>query len=325
MANAIRDWHLVETFLEMLSAERGAAANTLDAYLRDLTGFSEFLVSKGQHISKATSLDIRDYLGHRADIGLSASTSARQLSAIRQLYRFLYSEGMRTDDPTATIESPRTRRPLPKILSEVEVERLLETAQEGATQAAAVSADSAQITLGEFRAQRLYCLLEILYATGMRVSELVSLPRNVAQADAQVLLIKGKGGRERIVPLNDAARQAMIVYGSILDRRGGSKGSWLFPSSGKSGHWTRQSFGRGLKDLAVAAGIDPGKVSPHVIRHAFASHLVAHGADMRAVQQMLGHADISTTQIYTHVLDERLRKLVEAHHPLADRASGNGS
>jgi integrase/recombinase XerD len=325
MADAIRDWHLVETFLEMLSAERGAAANTLDAYSRDLSRFSEFLVSKGQFISNASSLDVRDYLGHLAAMGLVAATSARQLSAIRQLYRFLYSEGMRTDDPTATIESPRTRRPLPKILSEEDVDLLLETANERASRAAGERGDNAGVSPGEFRAQRLYCLLEILYATGMRVSELVSLPRSVAQTDGQVLLIKGKGGRERIVPLNDAAKQAMIAYGAILARRDHGKGSWLFPSSGKSGHWTRQSFARGLKDLAVAAGIDPGKVSPHVIRHAFASHLVAHGADMRAVQQMLGHADISTTQIYTHVLDERLRKLVEAHHPLADSVSGKGS
>ncbi len=325
MADAIRDWHLVETFLEMLSAERGAARNTLDAYRRDLTGFSEFLVSKEQILLNASSLDIRDYLGHQAALGLVAATSARQLSAIRQFFRFLYSEGLRQDDPTATIESPRTRRPLPKILSEGDVELLLETARGRAARAASVNAGGTGAAAGEFRAQRLYCLLEILYATGMRVSELVSLPRNVAQTGGQVLLIKGKGGRERIVPLNDAARNAMIVYGTILAKRGGGDGGWLFPSSGKSGHWTRQSFARGLKELAAAAGIDPGRVSPHVIRHAFASHLVAHGADMRAVQQMLGHADISTTQIYTHVLDERLRKLVEAHHPLGDGAAREGS
>lgn len=324
MADAIRDWHLVETFLEMLSAERGAARNTMDAYRRDLAGFSEFLAGKGQILSSATSLDIRDYLGQLAAIGLVASSSARHLSAIRQFYRFLYAEGMRGDDPTATIESPRTRRPLPKILSEEDVELLLETARDRAEQAISQNGGDGQVSPAGFRAQRLYCLLEILYATGMRVSELVSLPRNVAQTDGQVLLIKGKGGRERIVPLNDAARNAMIAYGTFLTRRGVGESSWLFPSSGKSGHWTRQSFARDLKALAGSAGIEPGRVSPHVIRHAFASHLVAHGADMRAVQQMLGHADISTTQIYTHVLDERLRKLVEAHHPLADDASGGG-
>ena len=320
MADAIHDWHLVEAFLEMLSAERGAANNTLDAYRRDLTGFAEFLTAKGPKLSVAASVDIRDYLGHLSAIGLVASSSARQLSSIRQFYRFLYSEGMRGDDPTATIESPRTRRPLPKVLSEEDVELLLDTARDHIVQAASKSSDNLQVTPAEFRAHRLYCLLEILYATGMRVSELVSLPRNVAQTDGQVLLIKGKGGRERIVPLNDAARNAMVVYGLLLGRRSGKESNWLFPSSGKSGHWTRQSFARSLKELAGRAGIDSRRVSPHVIRHAFASHLVAHGADMRAVQQMLGHADISTTQIYTHVLDERLRKLVEAHHPLADNS-----
>ena len=316
MTAPIADAHLVETFLEMLSAERGVALNTLEAYRRDLTGFGGFLAKRGPGYAIATNLDVRNYLGHLAASGLAASSSARQLSALRQFYRFLYGEGLRGDDPTATIESPRARRPLPKVLSEDDVDLLLQCARVRAEQVG----DDAPAFLAIFRAQRFYCLLEVLYATGMRVSELVSLPRAAARADGQVLLIKGKGGRERIVPLNDMAKSAMLAYGALLARQGGAENNWLFPSSGKTGHWTRQSFARNLKDVAIEAGIDPNRISPHVIRHAFASHLIAHGADLRAVQQMLGHADISTTQIYTHVLDERLRKLVEAHHPLSEKA-----
>lgn len=310
--------HLVESFLEMLSAERGVARNTLDAYRRDLTGYAGFLSKKSRKLSSATAAEIRGYLGHLSDAGLAASSSARQLSALRQFYRFLYAEGARSDDPTATIESPRARRPLPKVLSESDVDALLDTARETANKNAP-DGDNAKPKPAFFRAMRLYCLLEILYATGMRVSELVSLPRAAARADGQVLLIKGKGGRERIVPLNDAAKAAMLDYVRVLPGGNESHGNWLFPSSGKTGYWTRQSFARDLKSLAARAGVDPGRVSPHVIRHAFASHLLAHGADMRAVQQMLGHADISTTQIYTHVLDERLRNLVEGHHPLNNK------
>ncbi|MDP2622072.1 MAG: site-specific tyrosine recombinase XerD [Hyphomicrobiales bacterium] len=304
--------HHLEAFLEMLGAERGAAAKTIEAYRADLLGYAGFLNRRGRKLAAGRVEDVRAYLGSLAEAGLAASSTARRLSALRQFHKFLYAESVRGDDPTGTIESPRRARPLPKVLSEEDVDRLLETARARAfAPEAAVAA--------RFRAMRLYCLLEVLYATGLRVSELVALPRAAAHVEGRFLTVKGKGGRERLVPLNDAAKQAMADYAALLEsqaKRGGQT-RWLFPSSGRSEVWTRQSLARDLKALAVAAGIAPELVSPHVIRHAFASHLLAHGADLRAVQQLLGHADISTTQIYTHVLEERLKRLVREHHPLA--------
>jgi integrase/recombinase XerD len=305
--------HHLEAFLEMLGAERGAAAKTLEAYRADLVDYAGFLSRRGRPPANGRIEDLRAYLKSLAERGLAASSTARRLSALRQFHKFLYAEGVREDDPTGTIESPRKGRPLPKVLSEDDVDRLLATAR--------ASAHAPDISPpARLRAMRLYCLLEVLYATGLRVSELVALPRAAAHAEARFLTVRGKGGRERIVPLNDAAKDAMADFTALqaASPKKGRETRWLFPSSGRSGMWTRQSLARDLKTLALAAGIAPGLVSPHVIRHAFASHLLAHGADLRAVQQMLGHADISTTQIYTHVLEERLKRLVREHHPLAE-------
>ncbi|ADZ68783.1 site-specific tyrosine recombinase XerD [Polymorphum gilvum] len=298
-----------ESFLEMLAAERGAAHNTLDSYRRDLDDFAAFLGTTATR--DATAEDVSAYLSDLAARGFAASSQARRLSALRQYFKFLYAEGERGDDPTRTLASPKKRQGLPRILSEAEVDRLIE--------AACFDATLEHETPGRaLRAQRLYTLLEVLYATGLRVSELVALPVGAALRDARLIGIRGKGGKERLVPLSPRAQEAMRAYVARRNAEGAYKGSpWLFPSHGESGHFTRQAFARDLKDLARAVGLDAAKVSPHVLRHAFASHLLQNGADLRVVQQLLGHADISTTQIYTHVLDERLRQLVEAHHPLA--------
>ncbi len=301
----------------MLSAERGASRNTLEAYSRDLVDLAGFLVGRGGSVLEAEPEDLRGYLSKLHDAGLAASTAARRLSAMKQFYLFLFSEGTRSDNPTTVIDSPRQGRPLPKVLSEAEVTRLLE-----ATRAAADRAEG----LARRKALRLHCLLELLYATGLRVSELVSLKRRAIGTDDRFLTIRGKGGRERLVPLSSAARRSALDYLDALkavEEKGRAVSDWLFPSSAKSGHLTRQRFAQELKDVAVAAGIDAGRVSPHVLRHAFASHLLANGADLRAVQQMLGHADISTTQIYTHILDERLKALVNDHHPLSLAAAAD--
>ena len=301
----------IELFLEMLSAEKGAAANTLAAYRRDLNELFEFLESRDTDSRNAGADEIRAYQQANAGRGLAASSQARKLSAARQLFRFLHAEGLRGDNPAAAIESPKQQRPLPKILSVDEVDRLLEAVREwtGAARGAE-----------RLRALRMTCLLEVLYATGLRVSELVALPRSVARSGERVMMVTGKGGRERMVPLNHAAREALGAYLEALDEASGDQGvsPWLFPSRGRQGHLTRQRFGQELKVAAGRAGLDSGRLSPHVLRHAFASHLLERGADLRAVQQLLGHADISTTQIYTHVLEERLRNLVQEHHPLAD-------
>jgi integrase/recombinase XerD len=298
-------------FLDMLMAERGAAAHTIEAYTRDLSEFLAFLAAKGSGAENATADHLRGFLKALAGRGLAPNSRARKLSAIRQFFRFLLAEGLRVDDPCSAIDSPKLGRPLPKILSLAEVETLLKAAVDASEEAADGSARR--------RALRLYALLETLYATGLRVSELISLPRNVLIADDRVLTVKGKGGRERLVPLNDAARNALathLVAVSAEEAKGRGVSAWLFPSSGGQ-HLTRQRFGQELKALALASGIEPARVSPHVLRHAFASHLLERGADLRTVQQLLGHADISTTQIYTHVIEERLRRLVEQHHPLA--------
>lgn len=311
---------LIETFLEMLGAERGAAQNTLDAYRRDLEDFSDFLDRKGAALPGVRPETISAYLKVLSEQGLASSSRARRLSSIRQLYRFLTAEEIVESDPALGFAGPKKDRALPKTLSVAEVERLLETAEKR------VSADG----LGgreRMRALRLHALLELLYATGMRVTELVTLPRSVLQGDDRVLTIKGKGGRERIVPLNSKARTALLDY---MNAGRNSEGAvvpmlstrWLFPSNSAEGHVTRQRLAQELKEVALEAGLDPERVSPHVLRHAFASHLLDRGADLRAVQQLLGHADISTTQIYTHVLEERLKKLVHEHHPLAKARLG---
>ncbi|WP_374467293.1 site-specific tyrosine recombinase XerD [Ferrovibrio sp.] len=294
----------IDAFLEMLSAERGLAKNSLDAYENDLTDFAGFLTAHNESAERIGIDALRLYVQGLADAGLKPATAARRLSALRQFFRFLLQDGIRRDDPAALLDAPKRARPLPKLLSEDEVDRLLQEAQN-------LRDDPAE-------AARLTALLEVLYASGLRVSELVSLRWPPFGDDPRFLVIRGKGGKERLVPLSEPARQAIEDYaGWRADFITGKSSPWLFPSRGESGHLTRQRFGQLLKDLAVAASIDPAKVSPHVLRHAFASHLLAHGADLRAVQKMLGHADISTTQIYTHVLEARKQALVRQHHPLA--------
>lgn len=296
----------IEAFLEAMAAERGAARNTLDAYESDLRDFAAFLAQRGTAAEAADTAALRDYLGACARAGLSARTAARRLSALRQFHRYLFAEGIRRDDPTATLDSPRQGRPLPKVLSEEETEELLAAARAGNGPEAA----------------RRTALLEILYATGLRVSELVGLKLSSLSRDRRFLTVRGKGGKERLVPLGDPARAALSHYlrrraEFTGDERKAAANPWLFPSRSGSGHLTRHRFGQILKALAFDAGLDPAGVSPHVLRHAFATHLLDHGADLRSVQQMLGHADISTTQIYTHVLAARLKALVHGHHPLA--------
>ncbi|NBN65880.1 site-specific tyrosine recombinase XerD [Pannonibacter tanglangensis] len=299
----------IETFLEMLAAERGAALNTLESYRRDLEDFAEFLGST--RVSDADQDDVSAYLGDLAARGFAASSQARRLSALRQFFKFLFAEGLRKDEPTRILTAPKKRQALPKVLSVAEVDRLIEAARFDATQV--------HETPGrQLRAARLYTLLEVLYATGLRVSELVALPVRAALRDARLIEIRGKGGKERLVPLSPRAQEAMRAYVALRKAEGAfAESPWLFPSHSESGHVTRQAFARDLKALAVGVGLQADQVSPHVLRHAFASHLLQNGADLRVVQQLLGHADISTTQIYTHVLDERLRDLVETHHPLA--------
>jgi integrase/recombinase XerD len=284
----------IEAFLEMLAAERGAARNTFAAYDNDLRDAAAFATRHGTTLATQDTRTLRAYLARLADAGLSARTAARRLSALRQFHKFLVREGVRADDPTETLDSPRLPQSLPKYLSESEVDALLAAAE----------------LRPEAQAVRMRAALEILYATGLRVSELLALPRTALAGDAELLLIRGKGGRERVVPLSDAAREASQP---LLAARG----KWLFPGRDGKKALTRQGFALGLKQVALDAGLDPARVSPHVLRHSFASHMLARGADLRSLQLLLGHADIATTQIYTHVLAERLQKLVEAHHPLA--------
>lgn len=306
------DQTLIELFLDMIAAERGGAKNTLAAYARDLADFSAELGKAGRSIARASTEDLR---GHLASLGkrrFAASSVARRLSAIRQFYRFLYAEGRRTDDPAAVIEGPKRGRALPKMLTIVEVDRLLAQARTDMDKAD-------QPALTRLRAARLACLIEVLYATGLRVSELVALPISAAERNAHMLTVRGKGNKERLVPLNGAAKKAMGEYLALLSAtRPERKAKWLFPSFGEAGHLTRQHFARELKTLAATAGLRSAQVSPHVLRHAFASHLLHNGADLRVVQTLLGHADISTTQIYTHVLEERLKSLVRDLHPLGE-------
>jgi len=295
----------LEAFLEMLAAERGAARLTLAAYRNDLLDLSGFLAARGVSLDAADAGTLHDYLAASETRRLAPRTLARRLSAIRQFYRFLLTDGVRTDDPTGGLDTPRLGRPLPKLLSETEVARLIDTAEKWPDEEGA----------------RLRCILELLYATGLRISELVTLPLAAAQRDPRFMLVRGKGGKERMVPLSPPSRQALSDY--LACRKAflpdGQASRFLFPSRGREGHLTRQRCGQLLKELALGADLDPARLSPHVLRHAFASHLLDHGADLRSVQQMLGHADIATTQIYTHVQGERLRRLVETAHPLARR------
>lgn len=296
---------LIERFLEMMAAERGASANTLDAYRRDLEAYAEDLA---KDLRKAEPEDIRAHLSGLAAQGLARSSAARKLSAIRQFHRFLHGDGLSPDNPTTAIDSPRAARPLPSMITAEEVEKLLDAAR------TRVRSSSGKRLL---KAQRLLALIELLYATGLRISELVTLTPRAATAEKDFILVRGKGGRERLVPVSAAARSAVEAYLAALSQSGTPASKWLFPSSGADGHLTRQHVAVELKALAREAGLAAERLSPHVLRHGFASHLLAGGADLRAVQQMLGHADISTTQIYTHVQAERLAQVVETHHPLS--------
>ena len=311
----------VDAFLDMLTTERGAALNTRQAYWRDLADVSLYLRNQlNTDIDKATTDNIQAYLKDLSEKThvkgqnkgkIAVRTIARRLSALRQFYRFMVSEGSRSDDPTSTIESPKQGRTLPKTLSEQEVDQLIKTAG----------------TAGTPESVRLVCLLEMLYATGLRVSELVGLPMSAIGEGSQFIIVTGKAGRERMVPLSDAAREAVENYMNVRKRFIGSEGSasqeqYVFPSrTSDSGHLTRQRFAQLLKDLARAAEVDEDRVSPHILRHAFATHLLSRGADLRSVQKMLGHADIATTQIYTHIVDENLKKTVEEKHPLAKKSA----
>ncbi len=302
----------IEAFLEMIAAERGASKNTQDAYARDLADYAAVLAGTGKSLENATTGDIRAYLSVLTKRGLKPASSARKLSSIRQFHRFLVTDRRRDDNPALIIEAPRSGRGLPKILSVAEVDHLLNVSKEGLD-------DGARPAAERLRALRTACLIELLYATGLRVSELVAVPARAAQTKDPFLHVRGKGGRERLVPLSAAARESIAAYRAFLDKAciKLSLSPWLFPADGASGHLTRQAFARDLKACAAAAGIAPSRVSPHVLRHAFASHLLQNGADLRIVQELLGHADISTTQIYTHVLDERMKAMVRDLHPLS--------
>jgi integrase/recombinase XerD len=296
----------VADYLDMLAAERGAGLNTLAAYRRDLDDYLGFLARSGIDLPEVDAGTLRAFLVDLEARGLKASSAARRLSCVRGFHKFLYAEGIAGADPSVAVSGPRRGRSLPKILSVAEVDRLLGVAQAEA---------SAERTPGATRrARRMVCLLELLYATGLRVSELVALPRAAGATRERYLFIKGKGGRERLVPLTEAARSAMAAHLATVPE----DSAWLFPADSESGHLTRQAFARDLKAVALQAGLRPDRVSPHVLRHAFASHLLQNGADLRIVQELLGHADISTTQIYTHVLDERLKAMVRDLHPLMD-------
>lgn len=311
------DARLTDLFLDMIAAEQGAGDNTLQAYRSDLEDLSHFMSGKKATFLSADTQTLRDYLADLDTRGYKSSSVARRLSSTRHLFRFLLNERKRADDPAAILSGPKRGRALPKVLSIKDVDKLL-------TCAKTLADMPGQSPLQHVRALRLWCLLEVLYATGLRVSELVALPLSAAKRDARMIVVRGKGNKERLVPLNESSKQAMTDYLAALDasnkdRNKSSQSKWLFPSSGESGHLTRQHFARDLKELAETAGLAPRLVSPHVLRHAFASHLLHNGADLRIVQTLLGHTDISTTQIYTHVVEERLKSLVRDLHPLADK------
>lgn len=304
---------LVEMFLEAMTAERGISRNTCEAYACDLRQYLVHLGGHGLSALDAQTPDVQGFLGSLARSGIGTRTQARKLSALRQFHGFLMADGLREGDPTSIVDSPKQGRPLPKTLTVDEVDRLLEAAH----------------AMPGWRGRRLGTMLEILYATGLRVSELVSLRRSSFSRDLRMVTVRGKGGKDRLVPLGEPARAALVAWLSELQRRhgGGGRGGgrghaaapspWLFPTHSAAGHITRDRFAKLLRDLAVAARIDPRKVSPHVIRHAFATHLLANGADLVSIQRMLGHAELTTTEIYTHVTDHRLQSLVQDMHPLS--------
>jgi len=309
---AASDDTLVELFLDMQASERGAGDNTLAAYRNDLADLTAHLRAGHRGIANAVTDDLRGFIASLAERGFKPASVARRLSALRQLFRFLYAEGKRPDDPAAVLEGPKRGRSIPKVLSIADVDRLL-------TQARNDAEDEELTPAVRLRAARLLCLLETVYATGLRVSELVALPASAAKRDQRMIVVRGKGGKERLVPLNQAAKRAMEEYLKLRGKgENKTQSKWLFPSFGEAGHITRQHFARELKALGARCGIAAERLSPHVLRHAFASHLLHNGADLRVVQTLLGHADISTTQIYTHVLEERLKTLVRDLHPLAD-------
>lgn len=310
----------VDAFLNMLSSERGAALNTRQAYERDLADITRFLEKSGACISTATTADLKAYLTDLSNLPdkgtkgqVAVRTIARRLSAMRQYYQFLIGENKRQDDPTTSIDSPKQTRTLPKILSEEEVTKLISTAQKKKGP----------------EGKRLVCLLETLYATGLRVTELVGLPLSAISHDRRNVIIQGKGGKERVAPMSEPARRALNAYLEVRDHfmipgREETQKRWLFPSrTSEKGFLTRQRFAQILKDLAQAAEVDEDRVSPHVLRHAFATHLLSRGADLRAIQKMLGHADITTTQIYTHIVNDKMKNIVQTHHPLAKGANAN--
>ncbi len=309
------DEALIDAFLHMMRAERGASFNTISAYASDLREISAFLVGRRKTFMTCERQDLEAFLSKGAETGLSANSAARKLSCLRRCTRFLVAEGKRASDPALLIDGAKARRRLPSTLSVSEVDLMLTAAHEAAAKAAGGK---------KRRALRLACLLELLYGTGLRVSELASLPRNALQGDRLMITVKGKGGRERIVPLNPKAREALDRYVKASDAEIGSgQGSsrWLFPSRGEAGHFTRQKFARDLKELGANIGLDGERLSPHVLRHAFASHLLDRGVDLRVLQTLLGHADISTTQIYTHVMEDRLKQTVFDFHPLSEKAA----
>jgi integrase/recombinase XerD len=300
-----------EAFLEMMAVERAAAQNTLAAYSRDLTDAGLYLASRGRGLADASAEDVEAYFAQLGARGLSAATAARRRAAVRQFYRFVLGEGWREDDPSRRVDAPKKGRPLPKVLSRAEMDRLI---------ASAAARDGAQ-------GLRFGCMVELAYASGLRISELTALPLAALARDPAYLIVKGKGGKERLAPLNEAARAAVKAYlmvrGRFLPKADGKGASgaaasnpWLFPSRGKAGRLTPRRFAQVLDEAAADAGIDPERVSPHVLRHAFATHLLEGGADLRVVQKLLGHADIATTQIYTHVASDRLREVVATKHPL---------
>jgi integrase/recombinase XerD len=305
--------HLAGDFLDAIAAERGASRNTIDAYRRDLEDYVGFLSGRGLDPLGAESDDVRAFIAHRAASGLKASSLARQLSCVRQFHKHLYLDGLRGDDPTMAIEGPRRASALPKVLGIAEVDQLLAVAREGIDAEGRPAAE-------RLKAARISCLIELLYASGLRVSELLALPKSAARSRETLIAVRGKGNKERLVPISEPARAAIGLYRAMLEERapGIASSPWLFPADSETGHLTRQAFARELKSVAGAAGISSARISPHVLRHAFASHLLQNGADLRIVQELLGHADISTTQIYTHVLDERAKAMVRDLHPLGD-------
>lgn len=307
----MKDAALLESFLDMMGAERGASINTIAAYRRDLLDFAGHRAGKGGSVKDAGRDDVKAYLVRLSKSGIAGSTQARRLSALRQFFGYLYSEGIRKDDPTDAIDAPRRERPLPKVLSRGDLDALIAAARTQSEKSA--------------EGLRLLCVVEMLYASGLRVSELATLPLSAARNRDGFLLVKGKGGKERLAPLNDHARDAIRSYMTVREdflpagaRRGHAE-RFLFPSRSAEGHLTRRRLHQMLKELALKANIDPDKLSPHVLRHAFATHLVEGGADLRSVQTLLGHSDIATTEIYTHVAKDRLTQVVESAHPLSRR------